>query len=65
MNGDDNTYFFANSVNLEADTENVIKFPAQVAPAAMPRISLFFDFGGNPADTEIVVKDIVFKKTVQ
>ena len=65
MNGDDNTYFFANSVNLEADTENVIKFPAQVAPAAMPRISLFFDFGGNPADTEIVVKDIVFKKTAQ
>ena len=65
MNGDDNTFFFVNQVNLDADTENVIKFPAQVAPAAMPRISLFFDFGGNPADTEIEIKDIVFKKTAQ
>jgi hypothetical protein len=26
----------------------------------MEKISLFFDFGGNPAGTEVTIKDIYF-----
>ncbi|MFZ1236470.1 MAG: hypothetical protein WAR39_05640 [Prevotella sp.] len=59
----DNIFFFVKNVNLTGGEDNVIKFPAQVAPADMDRISLFFDFGGNPENTEVVIKNIVFQKT--
>ena len=59
----DNIFFFLKNVNLTGGEDNVIKFPAQVAPADMDRISLFFDFGGNPENTEVVIKNIVFQKT--
>ena len=28
----------------------------------MPKISLFFDFGGNPANTEVVMSKIYLEK---
>jgi hypothetical protein len=31
----------------------------------MDAISLFFDFGGNPEETEVEIRDIVFKKSAQ
>lgn len=59
----DGIFFFAKQVNLTGGEDNVIKFPAQVAPNDMDTIDLYLDFGGNPANTEVIVKDIVLKKT--
>ena len=61
----DNIFFFLKNVDLVGGEDNVIKLPAQVSPADMDRISLFLDFGGNPENTEVVIKDIVLKKTAK
>lgn len=61
----DKIFFFEKKVDLVAGEDNVIKFPAQVSPDDMDRIALFFDFGGNPANTEIVMKNIVLKKSAE
>ena len=60
--GDDNNFFFAERVNLAAYEDNVIKFKAKACPADMPQISLFFDFGGNPANTEVTISKIYLEK---
>ncbi len=60
--GDDNNYFFAERVDLAAYEDNVIKFKAKACPADMPQISLFFDFGGNPDNTEVVLSKIYLEK---
>ena len=60
--GDDNNYFFAERVDLAAYEDNVIKFKAKACPADMPQISLFFDFGGNPDNTEVVLSKIYWEK---
>ena len=60
--GDDNNYFFAERVNLTAYEDNVIKFKSKECPLDMPKISLFFDFGGNPDNTEVVISKIYFEK---
>ena len=60
--GDDNNYFFAERVDLAAYEDNVIKFKGKECPADMPKISLFFDFGGNPANTEVVMSKIYLEK---
>ena len=60
--GDDNNYFFAERVDLAAYEDNVIKFKGKECPADMPKISLFFDFGGNPANTEVVMSKISLEK---
>lgn len=63
--GNEGVFFFTQTVNLKADEDNVVKFPAQVAPADMESIDLFLDFGGNPENTEVVIKDIVLKKSAK
>lgn len=59
----DGIFFFANQVNLVGGEDNVIKFPAQVSPDDMESIDLFLDFGGNPENTTVTLKDIVLKKS--
>lgn len=59
----DNIFFFVNQYTLAEGEETVVKVPASTAPADMDRISLFFDFGGNPEGTVVEIKDIVFKKS--
>ena len=59
----DKLFFFEKQVSVTADEETVVKIPGSVSPADMDRISLFFDFGGNPADTTVEIKDIVFRKS--
>lgn len=61
----DNLFFFQKQFSFAADEETVVKLPASVAPADMDAISLFFDFGGNPEETEVEIRDIVFKRSDQ
>ncbi|MDO4462795.1 MAG: hypothetical protein Q4C30_09965 [Bacteroidia bacterium] len=58
LEGDDNTFYFTEFVSLEADTD--LKFTMTDMPGIdMSKVNFFFDFGGNPAGTDIVVKDII------
>ena len=59
--GDDNTFYFADRHNLVAYEDYVYKV-TDMAGIDMEKISLFFDFGGNPAGTEVTVKDIIFQE---
>ncbi len=56
--GDDPS-LFAENVNLEGNADNVIYFTEMEGPAFDGNYKFVFDFGGNPEDVEIVIKDIV------
>lgn len=59
----DDNYFFAGNIDLPAEAQTrfwVKQVKAKSGP--MPAIKLVFDFGGNPANTEIRIKDIIFQK---
>lgn len=58
----DGNFFFADNVDLTA-TQEVVFWKSKVkATEAMHAISLVLDFGGNPAGTDVVIKDIIFQK---
>ena len=59
--GDDNHFYFADRHPLTAEEEFVYKV-ANMPGKDMTAISLIFDFGGCAADTEIVIKDILFQE---
>lgn len=67
--GDDGTdnsgnAFFIERVNLSAYTDYVFKMPAKSTEQAMDRVSLVFDFGGNPENTVVTVSNVIFQKTL-
>lgn len=59
--GNDENFYFADRHPLTADEEFVYKMP-NMAGKDMPKISLFFDFGGCAAGTEIVISEIIFQE---
>ena len=59
--GDDNTFYFTKRVDLAAYVDNVFKMPAMDG-IDMEKVNLVFDFGGNPADTEVTVSSIILKE---
>ena len=59
--GDDNVFYFADRHDVKADEPFVYKMP-KMEGIDMEAIALFFDFGGNPADTEVTIKDICFQE---
>jgi hypothetical protein len=62
----DDNYFFTQRVDLTAGNETVVKLPANVlAKGAAAALKLVLDFGGNPADSEVSVYNIVLQKTAQ
>lgn len=65
-NGDpikhDGNYFFAEQVDLTGDAETVFWKSTVKASEAMHAISLVFDFGGNPDNTTVIIKDIILQK---
>ena len=61
--GDDNTFYFADRHQITA-YEDYVYAVSGMDGIDMEKISLFFDFGGNPAGTEVVVKDIVFREHI-
>ncbi len=61
LEGDDNTFYFADKHRLSAYEDYVYKVPSMDG-IDMDKINLFFDFGGNAAGTEITIKDIIFQE---
>ncbi len=57
----DNIFYFADRHPLTADEEFVYKME-DMPGIDMDKISMFFDFGGNAADTEITISDILFQE---
>lgn len=58
----DDNYFFASTIALEPDAEKKFWVSKVTAPNAMAAMKLVLDFGGNPANTEVTVKDIILQK---
>lgn len=48
-------------MDLTAYEDFVFKMPAIRAAKDMDRVSLVFDFGGNPENTEVTISGIIFK----
>ncbi|GAA6530239.1 hypothetical protein LPYR103PRE_22120 [Segatella asaccharophila] len=62
----DDNYYFLKRVDLAAGQEYTLKVPAVVLPkGAAKALKLVLDFGGNPADEQVKVYNIVFQKTAQ
>lgn len=57
---DDNVFFFAQTIALTANEEYTVKI-IDVKGADINPAKLVFDFGGNPAGTEIIIKDIILQ----
>lgn len=57
----DNNFFFAKQVDVTAGADYKFYVNNVKAPEAMHAVSLVFDFGGNPANTEVLIKDIIFQ----
>ena len=57
----DNIFYFADRHPLKADEEYVYRM-ADMPGIDMDKISLFFDFGGNAAGTEVNVRDVLFQE---
>lgn len=59
--GDDNVFYCADRHDLTAFEPYEYKLP-NVDGIDMEKISLFFDFGGNPANTDVEIKDVCFQE---
>lgn len=57
----DNIFYFADRHPLAAEEEFVYEMP-NMPGIDMDKVSLFFDFGGCAAGTEITVTDIILKE---
>jgi hypothetical protein len=57
----DNIFYFADRHPLKADEEYVYRM-ADMPGIDMDKISLFFDYGGNAAGTEVNVRDVLFQE---
>jgi len=59
----DDNYFFAERVPLTADEEYVFeRTGVTLGTGDAEALNLFFDFGGNPANSKISIKEIYFGK---
>lgn len=66
--GDDAAAFFTEQVNLTANQDYTFKMSAIQAKKGVDfvdidNISLVFDFGGNPADTEVTIRSVILKES--
>lgn len=51
----------AEQTDLLGNEDNKFWVANKKAPKDMHAISLVLDFGGNPADTKVTIKDIIFQ----
>lgn len=59
----DNNFYFADRHDIKADEPFVYKMTGVTLPLNDAHaLSLFFDFGGSPIGTKIVISDIIFEK---
>lgn len=61
LKGDDNTFYFAERVNLKAYEDYIFKM-VDMPGIDMDFVNLVFDFGGNPANTEVTISGIVLQE---
>ena len=61
QDGDDNNFYFDDRHALKAYEDFVYKV-SNFEGKDMPATNLFFDFGGNVANTDIVIKDIIVQE---
>lgn len=59
--GDDNTYYFADRVDLKAG-EPYLFFKSNMAGIDMDKVDLILDFGGNTAGTNVSIQNTVLKE---
>lgn len=57
---DDNIFYFEESVKLKA-YEEYIFYKSDMPGIDMDKVTVVFDFGGNAANTEVIMSDIVLK----
>ena len=62
LHGDDNTFYFAERVDLAAYEDYVFEQTAMVG-LDMANVDLVLDFGSNPENTEVTVRDIILKES--
>ncbi|HMR84587.1 MAG TPA: hypothetical protein PKE30_15695, partial [Niabella sp.] len=58
---DDQTFFFTKNVSLTAYEDFVLKVPGMDG-LDIDQVNLVFDFGGNPANTEVTISNIILKE---
>ncbi len=59
----DNNFYFADRHDIKADEPFVYTMKGVVLPVNDAHaLSLFFDFGGTPVGTKIIISDIIFEK---
>ncbi|MGL4519530.1 MAG: hypothetical protein ACRCUJ_07625 [Phocaeicola sp.] len=61
--GDDDTFYFTELISLKAYEEYLVSF-TNMPGLDMEQVKLVLDFGGNPANTEVNVSEIVLKNTL-
>ncbi len=61
-NGDDNTYFFTKNISLTAYEDYEFKM-TEMDGIDIDQVNLVFDFGGNPANTEVTVSSVILKES--
>lgn len=59
---DDQTFFFTKNVSLTAYEDFVLKVPGMDG-VDIDKVNLVFDFGGNPANTEVTISNIILKES--
>ena len=60
--GDDNTFYFAERVKVEAYSDYVFEMTGMPG-IDMDDINLVFDFGSNPDNTEVTISKVIFKES--
>lgn len=60
LHGDDNTFYFADRIDLSAG-DSYVFWKSDMPGIDMDHVDLVLDFGGAPAGTEVEIKNIVFK----
>ena len=61
LDGDDNNFYFTERVDVPAYEDYVFKM-TNLDGIDMDKVNLFFDFGGNPDNTEVTISDIILQK---
>ena len=61
LNGDDNTFYFTERVNLTAFEDYTFKM-VNMPGIDMDKVNLVFDFGGNPDNTEVTISSIILQE---
>lgn len=59
--GDDNTFFFAERIDLKAG-EDVVFYRSDMAGLDIDKLNLVLDFGGAPADTKVNFYDVCLQE---